>query len=65
MIYEKPEPIADFEDTREVPGRISADGSVVRRLDLEVAAAAGAELHDAGVEALTISLMHSYANPDQ
>ena len=37
---------------------------MVRGLDLE-AAAAVAELRDAGVEALTISLMHSYANPDQ
>ncbi len=63
MIYEKPEPIADFEDTREVPGRIGADGSVLRELDLEAARTAVSDLRDAGVEALTISLMHSYANP--
>jgi N-methylhydantoinase A len=64
MIYEKPEPLVDFEDTREVPGRIGADGTVVRELDLDAVRGAIAELRDAGVEALTVSLMHSYVNPE-
>jgi len=63
MIYEKPEPIVDFEDTREVPGRIAADGTVVRELDLDAVRMAIRELRAAGVEALTVSLMHSYVNP--
>ena len=64
MIYEKPEPIADYEDTREVPGRMAADGTVVRELDAAAARAAVAELRDRGVEALTVSLMNSFASPD-
>ena len=64
MIYEKPEPIADYEDTREVPGRMAADGTVVRELDGAAARAAVADLRDRGVEALTVSLMNSFASPD-
>jgi N-methylhydantoinase A len=63
MIYEKPEPIVDYEDTREVAGRVGADGSVVRALDLDSARRAIVALRDAGVEALTVSLMNSFANP--
>src|SRR5215469_7187610 len=44
MIYEKPEPIVDYEDTREVPGRIAADGTVVRDLDLDAVREAIREL---------------------
>ncbi len=62
MIYEKPEPIAAVEDTRALAGRIGADGSVLRELDEAQARAAIAELRDRGVEALTVSLMNSYAN---
>jgi N-methylhydantoinase A len=64
MIYEKPEPIADYEDTREVPGRMDAHGTVVRELDAAATRAAVAELRERGVEALTVSLMNSFASPD-
>ncbi|HKE81935.1 MAG TPA: hydantoinase/oxoprolinase family protein [Solirubrobacteraceae bacterium] len=64
MIYEKPEPIADYEDTREVPGRMAADGTVVRALDRDAARAAVADLRDRGVEALTVSLMNAFASPE-
>jgi N-methylhydantoinase A len=63
MIYEKPEPIVDYEDTREVSGRVGADGAVVRELDLDSARRAIVALRDAGVEALTVSLINSFANP--
>lgn len=63
MIYEKPEPIADLEDTREVRGRIAADGAIVHELDLEGVRAGVAELRERGVEALTVSLMNSFVNP--
>jgi N-methylhydantoinase A len=64
MIYQKPEPIAAVEDTRALTGRIGADGGVVRPLDEDAARAAIAELRDRGVEALTVSLLNSYANPE-
>ena len=62
MIYEKPEPLVDYEAIREVPERVDAQGNVVRGLDLEAARNAIEELRDSGVEALTVSLINSYAN---
>jgi N-methylhydantoinase A len=63
MIYEKPDPIADVEDTLEVPERIDARGRVVRELDLDAAVRAATRLRDAGVEVLTVCLLNAYANP--
>ena len=63
MIYEKPEPIVEYEHIREVPERIDAHGAVVRPLDGAAARAAIEELKAEGVQALTVSLMNSYANP--
>lgn len=62
MVYDKPEPLVALEDVREVPGRLDADGTVVRELDEAAATAALQELRDSGVKALTISLMNAYAN---
>jgi N-methylhydantoinase A len=62
MIYEKPEPLVDYEAIREVPERVDAQGNVVRGLDLAAARNAIEELRDSGVEALTVSLINSYAN---
>lgn len=64
MIYEKPEPIATLQDTRAVDERVGSDGVVLRELDVDGARAAIAELRDRGVEALTVSLMNSFANPE-
>ncbi|MBV9918260.1 MAG: hydantoinase/oxoprolinase family protein [Solirubrobacterales bacterium] len=64
MIYEKPEPIADVEDTVEVSERVGADGSVLRVLDHDAARAAITTLRDRGVQALTVSLMNAFANPE-
>ena len=64
MSYEKPEPIAAVEDTRVLHERIGADGRVLRELDLEAAREAIGELRDRGVEALTVSLLNSFANPE-
>ena len=63
MIYEKPEPIAAVEDTRALNERVGADGSVLRALDETSARSAIAELRDRGVEAVTVSLLNSFANP--
>ena len=62
MIMKKPDPLADLEHTRGVPERIDARGRVLRPLDETRAREAIRELLDAGVESITVSLMHSYAN---
>ena len=41
-----------------------SDGVVLRELDVDGARTAIAELRDRGVEALTVSLMNSFANPE-
>ncbi|MER7543227.1 hydantoinase/oxoprolinase family protein [Actinomadura sp.] len=64
IIWPKPEPLARLEHTVEVPGRIAADGSVVAPLDEDRARAELRRLAGAGIEALTISLINSYANDE-
>ncbi len=46
-----------------VPERIAADGSVLRPLDEAAVAAAGRQLHEAGVQALAIGFIHAWAHP--
>ena len=62
MIMVKPDPLADLERTRGVPERIDARGEIVEPLDEESVRATVSELVEAGVESLTVSLVHSYAN---
>lgn len=64
IIWPKPEPLAALENTVEVVGRIAADGSEVRPLDEDQCRAALRSLRGAGVEAITVSLINSYANAD-
>ncbi|WP_422372501.1 hydantoinase/oxoprolinase family protein [Hoeflea sp.] len=61
---EKPDPLASLADTRGIPERMNARGEVVRELDVEKATAMIDDLCSSGIEALTISLMHSYANAE-
>ena len=63
IIWPKPEPLAALEDTVEVRGRIAADGGVVTELDEADVRAKLATLRTAGIEALSVSLINSYANP--
>jgi N-methylhydantoinase A len=63
MIMIKPDPLADLELTRGVRERINSRGEIVTPLDEARARAAIGELADAGVESITVSLLHSYANP--
>jgi N-methylhydantoinase A len=63
MIMIKPDPLADLENTRGIKERVNARGEVVTPLDEGHARAAIKELVDAGIESITVSLLHSYANP--
>ncbi len=62
IIWPKPEPLAALEDTVEVRGRIGSDGSVVHELDEDDVRAQLKVLGGQGIEALSISLINSYAN---
>jgi N-methylhydantoinase A len=64
IVMDKPEPLASLADTRGIPERINARGEVVRPLDVAKATTLIEDLCSSGIEALTISLMHAYANPD-
>ena len=64
IIMIKPDPLADLEDTRGVSERVNARGKILRTLDEDKARAAIADLVECGVESITISLLHSYANPE-
>lgn len=63
IVMDKPDPLAALKDTRGIPERIDARGNVVRALDEARAIELIEDLCGSGIEALTISLMHSYANP--
>ncbi len=63
IIWPKPEPLAALEDTVEVAERIGSEGEVVRELDEDDVRTQLRKLKAQGVEALSISLLNSYANP--
>lgn len=62
IIWPKPEPLAALENTVEVIGRMSADGTEVNALDEQQARSQLRRLAGAGIEALTVSLINAYAN---
>ena len=62
IVMEKPEPLARLADTRGIVERMDARGKVVMELDESQATAQIDDLCGSGIEALTISLMHAYAN---
>lgn len=62
VVYNKSDPMAPLECTREVPERIGADGSVVEPLDEAATREALKALKDQGIEALTVSLINSFTN---
>ena len=59
----KPDPLADLELTRGVPERVNARGEILRPLDEARAREAIRDLISGGAESITVSLLHSYANP--
>ncbi|MBK5517917.1 hydantoinase/oxoprolinase family protein [Pseudomonas sp. TH10] len=62
IVWPKPEPIAQLEDTVEILGRISAKGEEVRPLDDDDIRRQLKVLKAQGIEALTVSLMNAYIN---
>ncbi|WP_421761323.1 hydantoinase/oxoprolinase family protein [Devosia sp.] len=61
---DKPDPLASLADTRGISERMNARGEVVKPLDIDGATKLIDDLCSSGIEALTISLMHSYANAE-
>ena len=62
IVWPKPQPLAALEDTVTVRGRIGADGQEVRPLDEAEVRAKLTQLRDAGVEAITVSLINAYVD---
>jgi N-methylhydantoinase A len=58
----KPDPLADLEDTIEARERMDHRGEVIEALDEEALRGDLANLLQNGIESLTISFLHSYAN---
>ena len=63
IIMEKPDPLADLEQTRGIKERVTARGEIFQPMDEAHAREQVRALLDAGVQSLTVSLLHSYANP--
>ncbi len=64
IIWPKPEPLADLEDTVEAVERVASDGTVVIELDEDAVRVQLRRLRDKGIQALAVSLINSFANPD-
>jgi N-methylhydantoinase A len=60
----RPQPLAPPELCFGVPGRIGADGSIVRPLDHEVLAALTEKIRKAEAKSIAVSLLFSFANPE-
>ena len=65
IIMIKPDPLAPLEWTRGLEARVGADGVVRTPVNRAEAEAHIRDLRDAGIEALTVSMLNSYANPQQ
>ncbi len=63
IIMVKPDPPAALEHTREAKERIDTRGNIVIPLDEERLRQTLQDLASRGIEALTVSLINSYANP--
>ncbi|HEX5494548.1 MAG TPA: hydantoinase/oxoprolinase family protein [Mycobacteriales bacterium] len=63
IIWPKPEPLAALEDTVEAIERVDTAGAVLVPLDTDDIRAELERLRAAGVQALTVALINSFANP--
>jgi N-methylhydantoinase A len=64
IIMIKPDPLAPLEYTRGVSARTSAKGAEMTPLDEAEICQHIKDLHEAGIEALTVALINSFANAD-
>jgi N-methylhydantoinase A len=64
LAWEKPPPLVERALRLEVTERVGADGKVQVPLDEAELDAAVSRLLDAGVEAIAVSFLHAYANPE-
>ncbi|HKZ07382.1 MAG TPA: hydantoinase/oxoprolinase family protein [Methylomirabilota bacterium] len=64
LLIDPPAPLVPRHLRAEVQERMAADGTVMRALDPASAGTAIAALLAEGVEAIAISLLHAYRNPD-
>ena len=64
VFWERTPPLVARRHRLEVPGRLAVDGTEASALDTQAVARAAHTLADAGVEALAISFIHAYANPE-
>ncbi|MEM1264114.1 MAG: hydantoinase B/oxoprolinase family protein [Pseudomonadota bacterium] len=62
LAIDKPPPL--YERVVEVGGRLTAAGDELQPLDEDAVHTALTELRDAGIEAVAVSLLHGYRNPD-
>ncbi|WP_319568803.1 hydantoinase/oxoprolinase family protein [Cohaesibacter marisflavi] len=63
LYYEKPEPFVPRELRLEIPGRMNYMGEETEALDLSCLQEIVETFKANGVEAIAVSLLHSYANP--
>ena len=63
LFFQKHEPLVERALRFEVTERLYAEGDVYKPLDEDGVRATCAKLHDEGVEAVAILLLHCYANP--
>ena len=59
----KPPRVVPLELVREVAGRLDHEGAELRALDEEAVRSAAREFRALGIEAVAVSLIHSYRNP--
>jgi N-methylhydantoinase A len=64
IFIEKPEPLVPRNLRYGVRERMLDDGSVVLELDEEQVRSIAAELRERGIEAVAVSFLHSFRNPD-
>jgi N-methylhydantoinase A len=64
IFIEKPEPLVPRNLRFGVSERMLDDGSVVLELDEEQVRSIAAELRERGIEAVAVSFLHSFRNPD-
>lgn len=63
MSYRKPDPLVERRLRFEVPERVMSDGTILTPLDISSMDRIASSIRDAGVDAVAICFLNSYANP--